>query len=70
LEWPAQLHRIVPRLFETFSPIIVQRVPSFGSLTSGVGVGAGFGAGVDIDVGLIIATPLFQTNFFPDLMQE
>jgi hypothetical protein len=68
LEWPAQLHRIVPRLFETFSPIIVQRVPSFGSLTSGVG--AGVGVEVDVDVGLTIATPLFQTNFFPDLMQE
>jgi hypothetical protein len=37
-------------------------------LTSGVG--AGVGIEVDVDVGLTIATPLFQTNFFPDLTQE
>ena len=37
----------------------------------GVGVAEGVGAGVatGVGVGLETATPLFQTNFFPDLMQ-
>ena len=43
----------------------------------GVGVGVGEGVGVDIElgvgvgvgVGFLIATPLFQTNFFPFFMQ-
>ena len=34
----------------------------------GVGVGVGVGVGDGVGVGLT-ATPLFQTNFFPDLMQ-
>lgn len=39
----------------------------------GVGVGVGLGAGVGIGLGVGVAflttTPLFQSNFFPDLMQ-
>jgi hypothetical protein len=37
----------------------------------GVGVtsGAGVGIGVTAGVGFFTATPLFQTNFFPDLTQ-
>jgi len=40
-----------------------------------VGVGVGVGVGVDVTVGVgfgaaaLIATPLFQTSFVPDLMQ-
>jgi len=33
------------------------------------GVGIGVAEGVGIGVGLTIATPLFQSNFFPDLTQ-
>jgi hypothetical protein len=39
---------------------------SLGTSTPEVGLGVTVGVGV----GLTIATPLFQTNFFPDLMQE
>ena len=35
----------------------------------GVGVATGVGVGVTATVGLLTATPLSQTNFFPDLMQ-
>ena len=35
----------------------------------GVGVGVGVGEGVGIGVAFLAATPLFQINFFPDLMQ-
>jgi hypothetical protein len=41
----------------------------------GAGVGVGVGVGVDVTVGVgfgaaaLIATPLFQTSFVPDLMQ-
>ena len=35
----------------------------------GVGVDVGVGVGVDVGVGLGVATPLFQTNFLPFLMQ-
>jgi hypothetical protein len=39
----------------------------------GVDVGVGDGEGVDIgvatDIGFLIAMPLFQTSFLPDLMQ-
>ncbi len=41
----------------------------------GVGVGDGVGSGVGVGVGVatgegfLIATPLFQTSFVPDLMQ-
>ena len=39
----------------------------------GVGVGVGvdieLGVGVGVGVGFLIATPLFQTNFFPFFMQ-
>ena len=35
----------------------------------GVGVGVGFGVGVATGEGFLIATPLFQTSFVPDLMQ-
>ena len=39
----------------------------------GVGVGVGSGVGVSVGVatgeGFLIATPLFQTSFVPDLMQ-
>ena len=34
----------------------------------GVGVGEGVGVGVGEGVGLATGTPLFQTNFFPDLV--
>jgi len=33
------------------------------------GVGVGVAEGVGIGVGLTIATPLFHSNFFPDLTQ-
>jgi F0F1-type ATP synthase membrane subunit c/vacuolar-type H+-ATPase subunit K len=36
--------------------------------TVDVGVGVGVGEGVGEGVGFTTATPLFQTNFFPDLM--
>jgi predicted membrane protein len=36
---------------------------------SGVGVGEGVGVGVGVGVGFLIATPLFQTSFLPDLTQ-
>ena len=39
---------------------------------SGVGVGEGVGVGVGVGVGFTIGTtftPLFHTNFFPDLIQ-
>ena len=38
---------------------------------SGVGDGEGVGVGVGVatDAGFLIATPLFQTSFVPDLMQ-
>ena len=35
----------------------------------GVGVGVGVAVGVAVGVGFLMATPLFQTNFLPDLMQ-
>jgi hypothetical protein len=35
----------------------------------GVGIGAGVGVGVATAEGFLIATPLFQTSFVPDLMQ-
>ncbi len=35
----------------------------------GVEVGVDVGVEVGVDVGLFTATPLFHTNFFPDLMQ-
>ena len=35
----------------------------------GIGVGVGVGVGEGISVAFFTATPLFQTNFFPDLMQ-
>ena len=36
----------------------------------GVGVGVGVDVGVDVGVGVgfLTVTPLFQTNFFPDLI--
>jgi len=34
-----------------------------------VGVGVGIGVGVGVGVAVLTATPLFQINFFPDLMQ-
>ena len=34
----------------------------------GVAVGVGVGVGVAVGVGFFTATPLFQTNFFPDLI--
>ena len=36
---------------------------------SGVGDGEGVGVGVTTGVGFLIATPLFQTSFLPDLTQ-
>jgi hypothetical protein len=38
---------------------------------SGVGVGDGEGVGVGVAIGVafLIATPLFQTSFLPDLTQ-
>ena len=36
---------------------------------SGVGVGVGVATGVVTGEGFLIATPLFQTSFVPDLMQ-
>ena len=36
---------------------------------SGVGDGEGVGVGVATGVGFLIATPLFQTSFDPDLTQ-
>ena len=45
------------------------------SVGVGLGVGLGVGIGVGLGVGemagaaVLIATPLFQTNFFPDLIQ-
>ncbi len=43
------------------------------TLVVGVGVAVGVGVGVGVDVGagvgLATATPLFQSNFLPDLMQ-
>ena len=36
---------------------------------SGVGDGEGVGVGVATGEGFLIATPLFQTSFVPDLMQ-
>ena len=36
---------------------------------SGVGDGEGVGVGVVTGVGFLIATPLFQTSFLPDLTQ-
>jgi hypothetical protein len=35
---------------------------------AGVGIGVGAGVGVGVGVGFFRTTPLFQTNFFPDLM--
>jgi hypothetical protein len=35
----------------------------------GVSVGVGVGVGEGVGVAFLTATPLFQTNFFPDLMQ-
>ena len=35
----------------------------------GVGVGVGEGVGEGVGVTFLTATPLFQINFFPDLMQ-
>ncbi|ASY20160.1 hypothetical protein A7sIIA15_04705 [Candidatus Planktophila vernalis] len=35
----------------------------------GVGVGVAEGVGVATGTGCLTATPLFHTNFFPDLMQ-
>ena len=35
----------------------------------GAGVGVGVGAGAGVGTGFLIATPLFQTSFFPDLTQ-
>jgi hypothetical protein len=35
----------------------------------GVAVGVGVGVGVEVGVAFLIATPLFQTNFLPDLIQ-
>ena len=36
---------------------------------SGIGVGVGSGVGITTGIGFLIAAPLFQTSFFPDLMQ-
>ena len=36
---------------------------------SGIGDGEGVGVGVAIGEGFLTATPLFQTNLLPDLMQ-
>ena len=35
----------------------------------GVDVGVGVALGVDVGVGVALTTPLFHTNFFPDLTQ-
>jgi hypothetical protein len=35
----------------------------------GVGVDVGVGVGVGVGVAFLTATPLFHTNFFPDLTQ-
>lgn len=35
----------------------------------GVGIGVDIELGVGVGVGFLIATPLFQTNFFPFFMQ-
>jgi hypothetical protein len=35
----------------------------------GVGVGVDVGVGVGVGVDFFITTPLFHTNFFPDLIQ-
>ena len=57
----------------TVSPIVTHESPSTNGFTVGlaVGVGVGVGVTVGVDVGFgATATPLFQTNFFPLLMQE
>ena len=44
---------------------------SSGEIFKGAGVGVGVGVGVEVGVGVgfFTATPLFQSNFLPDLMQ-
>jgi hypothetical protein len=49
-------------------------VGSVGGTNFGIGVGVGVDVGVDdgvgvgVGVGFLTVTPLFQTNFFPDLI--
>jgi hypothetical protein len=42
---------------------------NFVAVGVGVGVGVAVGVGVGVGVAFLTATPLFQTNFFPDLTQ-
>ena len=55
----------------TVSPIVTHESPSTNGFTVGLTVGVGVGVTVGVGVGFgATATPLFQTNFFPLLMQE
>jgi hypothetical protein len=56
---PFQTHFIYPLLSNTLVPIFEQEVPSTGSCK--------FVVGRVVGTDLFKATPLFQTNFFPDL---
>ena len=53
--------------------MLVLHGSNFGATADGVGVGVAVGVGVGVGVGFgaaaLIATPLFQTSFDPDLMQ-
>ena len=55
--------------------MLVLQGSNFVAVGVGVGVGVGVSVGVGVGVGegvgvtFLTATPLFHTNFFPDLMQ-
>jgi hypothetical protein len=49
--------------------MLVLQGSKFVAVGVGVGVGVAVGVGVGVGVAVLTATPLFQINFFPDLMQ-
>jgi hypothetical protein len=49
--------------------MLVLQGSNFVAVGVGVGVGVAVGVGVGVGVAFLTATPLFQTNFFPDLTQ-
>jgi hypothetical protein len=49
--------------------MLVLQGSNFVAVGVGVGVGVAVSVGVGVGVAFLTATPLFQTNFFPDLTQ-
>jgi hypothetical protein len=60
---------LVPGLVEVLGVGVGVGVGEGVELGVGVGIGVDIELGVGVGVGFLIATPLFQTNFFPFFMQ-